>query len=92
MMGTASSLALIAETLGLVLPGTGAIPAVHADRLRAAEMTGEIAARMAQTGGPTPDKLITRAAVENAMRVLLAVSGSTNAVIHLAAIAGHSWH
>jgi dihydroxy-acid dehydratase len=88
VMGTASTMALIAETLGFLIPGTAAIPAVHADRLRASEETGALAARMAASGGPTPDRLITRKSVENAIRVLLAVSGSTNAVIHLAAIAG----
>jgi dihydroxy-acid dehydratase len=88
VMGTASTMALIAETLGMALPGSAAIPAVHADRLRASEESGALAARMAVSGGPTPDRLITPAAVENALRVLLAVSGSTNAVIHLAAIAG----
>jgi dihydroxy-acid dehydratase len=88
VMGTASSMALIAETLGLMLPGTAAIPAVHADRLRAGEETGELAARMAVSGGPAPQSIVTRGAIENAMRVLLAVSGSTNAVLHLAAIAG----
>lgn len=88
VMGTASTMALIGETLGMMLPGTSAIPAVHADRLRAAEETGELVAQMAISGGITPGKLITKASVENAIRVLLAVSGSTNAVIHLAAIAG----
>jgi dihydroxy-acid dehydratase len=87
-MGTASTMALIAEALGMMLPGTAAIPAVHADRLRASEETGALAARMAVTGGPVPERLITRESIENALRVLLAVSGSTNAVIHLAAIAG----
>ena len=88
VMGTASSMALIAETLGMSLPGTASIPAVAADRLRAAEMTGTLAAQMAVSGGPLPAELMTAAAVENAQRVLLAVSGSTNAVIHLAAVAG----
>ena len=88
VMGTASTMALIGETLGMMLPGTAAIPAVHADRLRAAEETGELMAGMAINGGPAPERLITRASVDNALRVLLAVSGSTNAVIHLAAIAG----
>jgi dihydroxy-acid dehydratase len=88
VMGTASTMSLIAETLGMMLPGTAAIPAVHADRLRASEETGALAARMATNGGPVPDQLITHESVENALRVLLAVSGSTNAVIHLAAIAG----
>jgi dihydroxy-acid dehydratase len=88
VMGTASTMALIGETLGFSLPGTAAIPAVHADRLRAAEETGALAARMAREGGPVPSRLITDASVENALRVLMAVSGSTNAVIHLTAIAG----
>ena len=88
VMGTASSMALIAETLGMMLPGTASIPAVHADRLRAAEETGSLAARMAIKGDPKPAQIITRESVENGLRVLLAVSGSTNAVIHLTAIAG----
>jgi dihydroxy-acid dehydratase len=87
VMGTASTMACIAETLGMSLPGTAAIPAVHADRLRAAEATGAQAVRLAQTK-LTPDRIITRKSVENALRVLLALGGSTNAVIHLTAIAG----
>ena len=88
VMGTASTMALISETLGMSLPGSAAIPAVHADRLRASEESGALAAKMAVEGGPTPGQIITRASIENALRVLLAVSGSTNAVIHLAAVAG----
>ena len=87
VMGTASTMALLAETLGMMLPNTSAIPSVHADRLRAAEATGSLAARLVGTDH-TPDKIITRESIENALRVLLAVSGSTNAIIHLAAIAG----
>lgn len=87
VMGTASTMALIAEALGMSLPGTAAIPAVHADRLRAGEATG--AAAVALTANPvTPDRVITKASVGNALRVLMAVGGSTNAVIHLTAIAG----
>jgi dihydroxy-acid dehydratase len=87
VMGTASTMACITETLGMALPGTAAIPAVHADRLRAAEATGAAAVRLATTK-LTPDRIITKASVENAVRVLLALGGSTNAVIHLTAIAG----
>ena len=87
VMGTASTMAAIAEALGMTLPGTAAIPAVHADRLRAAEATGARAVAMARSD-LTPEKIITAAAVENAVRVLLALGGSTNGVIHLAAIAG----
>lgn len=87
VMGTASTMAAIAEALGMTLPGTAAIPAVHADRLRAAEATGARAVQLARSA-LTPDKIITAKSIENATRVLLALGGSTNGVIHLAAIAG----
>ncbi|MBX3566445.1 MAG: dihydroxy-acid dehydratase [Rhizobiaceae bacterium] len=89
VMGTASSMALIAEALGMMLPGTAAIPAVHADRIRAAEMSGVAAMRLARSG-MRPSDIVTPASVENALRVLLAISGSTNAVLHLAAVAGRA--
>ncbi len=87
VMGTASTMACLAEALGMTLPGTAAIPAVHADRLRAAEATGEAAVALIRSG-LTPDRILTPAAFENALRVLLAIGGSTNALIHLTAIAG----
>jgi len=89
VMGTASTMAAIAETLGMMLPGTAAIPAVHADRLRAAEASGATAVEMGSEGR-TPDLIVTPESVENALRVLLAVGGSTNAIIHLTAIAGRA--
>jgi dihydroxy-acid dehydratase len=87
VMGTASTMAALAETLGMMLPGTAAIPAVHADRLRAAEATGAAAVALARSR-IAPDRVITEKSVENALRVLLAIGGSTNAVLHLTAIAG----
>jgi dihydroxy-acid dehydratase len=87
VMGTASTMACVAEALGMTLPGTAAIPAVHADRLRAAEATGEVAVALIRSG-LTPDRVLTAHAFENALRVLLAIGGSTNALIHLTAIAG----
>jgi dihydroxy-acid dehydratase len=87
VMGTASTMACLAEALGMTLPGTAAIPAVHADRLRAAEATGEAAVALLRSG-LTPDRILTPRAFENALRVLLAIGGSTNALIHLTAIAG----
>ncbi len=87
VMGTASTMASIAEALGMALPGSAAIPAVHADRLRAAEASGRRAVEIAGTD-LRPSLLINEKSVENALRVLLAIGGSTNAVIHLAAIAG----
>ena len=89
VMGTASTMASVAEALGMILPGSAAIPAVHADRLRAAEATGRAAMRLAQTR-LTPDRIVTPDAVENALRVLMAIGGSTNAVLHLTAIAGRA--
>jgi dihydroxy-acid dehydratase len=89
VMGTASTMACLAEALGLILPGTAAIPAVHADRLRAAEATGAAAVRLVGSK-LTPDRIVSRQSLENALRVLMALGGSTNAVIHLAAIAGRA--
>jgi dihydroxy-acid dehydratase len=89
VMGTASTMASLAEALGMILPGSAAIPAVHADRLRAAEATGRAAMRLAASR-LTPDRIVTAHAVENALRVLMAIGGSTNAVIHLTAIAGRA--
>jgi len=89
VMGTASTMACLTEALGLCLPGTAAIPAVHADRLRAAEATGAEAVRLIGSQLKL-SQLITAKSVENALRVLLALGGSTNAMIHLTAIAGRA--
>jgi len=89
VMGTASTMASIAEALGMALPGSAAIPAVHADRLRAAEASGARAVEL--TRSPIrPTELITEKSVANALRVLLAIGGSTNAIVHLTAIAGRA--
>ena len=89
VMGTASTMAALAEALGMALPGSAAIPAVHADRLRAAEASGRAAAAM--VARPIrPSQVITAKSVENALRVLLAIGGSTNAIVHLTAIAGRA--
>ncbi|MCD6041410.1 MAG: dihydroxy-acid dehydratase [Burkholderiales bacterium] len=89
VMGTASTMASIAEALGMALPGSAAIPAVHADRLRAAEASGKRAAEMA-LNPLRPSQIITDKSVENALRVLMAIGGSTNAIVHLTAIAGRA--
>jgi len=87
VMGTASTMALTVEAMGMMLPGGAAVPAVHAERRRLAEQTGARAVAMAAEG-LTPDRIMTPAAFRNALRVLLAVGGSTNALIHLTAMAG----
>jgi dihydroxy-acid dehydratase len=90
VMGTASTMATLAETLGFMLPGSATAPAVSSDRWRFAEATGKRAAEMAKTGGPKPSEIITKAALKNASVILQATSGSTNAIVHLAAIAGRA--
>ncbi|MEO5957751.1 MAG: IlvD/Edd family dehydratase [Opitutaceae bacterium] len=87
VMGTASTMACIAEALGIALPGSASPPAVTADRMRIAERSGTVAVAMAASR-LVPEKILTPHAIENALRVLLAIGGSTNGLIHLAAIAG----
>ncbi len=86
VMGTASTMACLAEALGMMLPGGAAIPAVYSARLQHAEAAGARAVAIAREG-LTPDRIMTPAAFENALRVLLAIGGSTNGIIHLTAIA-----
>jgi dihydroxy-acid dehydratase len=87
VMGTASTMALCSEALGMMLPGSAAIPAVMAERVRNAEATGARAVAIAKER-LTPDQIMTPQAFENALRVLLAIGGSTNAIVHFAAIMG----
>jgi len=87
VMGTASTMACLAEALGMTVPGGASPPAVTSDRMRIAEATGAQAVQMARTGLRI-DHILTPAAFHNAMVVLLAIGGSTNGIVHLAAIAG----
>ncbi|MDD5335855.1 MAG: dihydroxy-acid dehydratase [Rhodoferax sp.] len=87
VMGTASTMACLAEALGMMVPGGASAPAVTADRIRIAEETGTLAVQMAGSG-LTIDRILTAQAFENAMRVLLAIGGSSNGIVHLTAIAG----
>ncbi len=87
VMGTASTMACVAEALGIMAPGGASPPAVTADRIRIAERSGTLAVQAAKKR-LTPDRILTADAFENALRVLLALGGSTNGIIHLTAIAG----
>jgi dihydroxy-acid dehydratase len=88
VMGTASTMACMIEALGLSLPYSAAIPAPHAERFRCGEATGRVAVEMARRSGPAPKALLTQGSLRNAMTVLQAIGGSTNGLVHLAAIAG----
>ena len=92
VMGTASTMACITETLGLSLPMSATIPAPHAERFRSAEASGRVAAAMAKAKGPRPSELLPPAAFKNAQVVLQAIGGSTNGLVHLTAIAGRTPH
>jgi dihydroxy-acid dehydratase len=87
VMGTASTMAALAEALGMALPGTAAIPAPDSRRLRLAEAVGRQIVQTVQQQ-LTPDRILTPRAFENAIRLFMAIGGSTNAVVHLVAIAG----
>jgi dihydroxy-acid dehydratase len=89
VMGTASTMAALTEALGMTLPGMAAIPAPLASRLRLAEAAGRRIVEMVRED-LRPSAILTRAAFENAVRVLMAIGGSTNAVVHLPAIAGRA--
>jgi dihydroxy-acid dehydratase len=87
VLGTATTMAMMAEALGMALPGSALLGATDARRSALAEMVGERIVRMANDG-PSPRDILTTGAFDNALRVLVATGGSTNAVIHLEAIAG----
>ena len=86
-MGTASTMALVAEALGTVLPGLAGTPAPDSRLLEASHRTGVLAVDLVRTGR-TPSSFLTKASFHNAIVALAAIGGSTNAVLHLLAIAG----
>ena len=86
-LGTASTMAALVEALGMCLPGTSTIPAVDAARMRAAEQTGTRAVALAREG-LAPAQIITAESLDNAITLLMALGGGTNAVVHLLALAG----
>lgn len=91
VMGTASTMAIVAEALGMSLPGSAAIPAPDSRRLAMAELSGRRMVEMVRED-LRPSRILTREAFENAITVDMAVGGSTNAVVHLLAIAGRTSH
>ena len=84
---TANTMAMVSEALGLALPGSAMIPAVHGERLPLARRAGAAAMRILEAGGPLPRDIVTRESLENACAVVAATGGSTNAGLHLPAIA-----
>ncbi|WP_409295429.1 dihydroxy-acid dehydratase [Pseudomonas sp. KCJK8670] len=87
-MGTASSMAVICEALGVSLPGSSLVPAVDRRRHQIAREVGRRSVRMAAEGSPRPNEVLDARAFDNAITLLCAVGGSTNVIIHLLALAG----
>jgi dihydroxy-acid dehydratase len=92
VMGTASTVACMTEAMGLSLPMSATVPAPHAERIRIAEASGRCAAGLAVAGGPRPSEILNAAAFHNAQVVIQAIGGSTNALIHLTAVANRTAH
>src|SRR5947199_3016235 len=90
VMGTASTVASMAEALGMTLSGNAAIPASDSRRMALAQLSGRPAVEMALAGGPKPSEILTAQAFDNAIRADMAIGGSTNAIIHLVAVAGRA--
>ena len=84
---TANTMAMVAEALGLAMPGSAMMPAVYSQRLAMARQAGERVTQIIREGGPLPRDLITRKSLENACAAVAATGGSTNAGLHLPAIA-----
>jgi dihydroxy-acid dehydratase len=89
MMGTGNTMGCLIEALGMSLPGTSTTPSVYAEKKRQAKETGERILEMVQEN-LLPTRILTRANFENAVKFLMAIGGSTNAVLHLPAIAGEA--
>ena len=84
---TANTMAMVAEALGLAIPGSAMMPAVYSERLAMAREAGRRVTQIIREGGPLPRDLITRKSLENAAAAVAATGGSTNAGLHLPAIA-----
>ena len=84
---TANTMAMVSETLGLALPGSAMLPAVYSERLALARRAGRRVTEILRNGGPLPRDLVTRKSLENAAAAVAATGGSTNAGLHIPAIA-----
>jgi dihydroxy-acid dehydratase len=84
---TANTMAMVAETLGLALPGTATLPAVSEQRKDLAREAGTVVMRLLENDGPRPRELVTKKSLENACAAVAATGGSTNAALHIPAIA-----
>src|SRR4051812_10328012 len=87
---TANTMAMVSEALGLTVPNSAMVPGVYSGRLAIAQRAGTIVMQILQRGGPLPRDLVTRTALENASAIVAATGGSTNAALHIPAIANEA--
>jgi dihydroxy-acid dehydratase len=87
---TANTMAMVSEALGLTVPNAAMVPGVYSDRLAIARRAGAIVMEIVQRGGPLPRDLVTPRALENACAIVAATGGSTNAALHIPAIANEA--
>src|SRR3954451_401281 len=87
---TANTMAMVAEALGLTVPNSAMVPGVYSERLAIGKRVGEIVMEVLKRGGPLPRDIVTRRALENASAIVAATGGSTNAALHIPAIANEA--
>jgi len=87
---TANTMAMVAEAIGMAMPGSATLPAVHAARAAMCRQAGHLVMALLHNGGPTPRQIVTRKAIENGCAIVAATGGSTNAAMHLCAIANEA--
>ncbi|MBV8918009.1 dihydroxy-acid dehydratase domain-containing protein, partial [Bradyrhizobium sp.] len=87
---TANTMAMVSEAMGLTMPNVSMIPGVYAERAQVARQAGRLVMRMLEQGGPLPREILTRKALENGAAIVAATGGSTNAALHLPAIANEA--
>ncbi|MDW8397852.1 MAG: dihydroxy-acid dehydratase [Acetobacteraceae bacterium] len=87
---TANTMAMVAEAIGMAVPGSAMMPAVHSARAALCRRAGHLVMSLLREGGPTPRRIVTRKAIENGCAVVAATGGSTNALMHLCAIANEA--
>jgi len=87
---TANTMAMVSEAMGLTMPNVSMIPGVYAERARVARQAGRLVMQMLERGGPLPREIVTRKSLENGAAIVAATGGSTNAALHLPAIANEA--
>ena len=87
---TANTMAMVSEAIGMTMPNVSMIPGVYAERAQVARQAGRLVMQMLECGGPLPRDIVTRKALENGAAIVAATGGSTNAALHLPALANEA--